>query len=341
VGDFLIELEHMKYQDRVYGSIEINEPVILDLIESPSIQRIKGIDQHGYFEPYFPGTRYSRFEHSLGVFILLKKFGASLLEQIAGLLHDISHTVFSHVADYVFSNGSGERQNFQDDCFEEFVKRSRIPEILKKHKINYKTLFDDSKFPLKEKQLPDLCADRIDYFLRELRVTNKATQEEIDEFIENFIIIDNLWVFKDRNLAKKYAYLFLEINNWFWSGLESAVMFKTSGDLLKYALAKKVLIKDDLFTIDEDVLSKIKFAMDKDDNLKLLFDRANNKFKFKACDENNYDLHSLCKSRVVDPLFLENKKLKRVSEIDPEFFKLKEKYSKPKEYYIKFLEGRD
>jgi len=195
----------MKYQDRIYGTIEINEPAILDLIESPSMQRMKGVDQHGYFEPYFPGTAYSRLEHSLGVFILLKKFRAPLLEQIAGLLHDVSHTVFSHVADYVFSNGSGDRQNFQDDCLEEFIEKSEIPEILKKYKINYRDILDDSRFPLKEKELPDLCADRIDYFLRELKVTGKATQEEIDEFLNNLIIINNFWVFKDRNLAKKYA----------------------------------------------------------------------------------------------------------------------------------------
>lgn len=119
----------MKYQDRICGTIEINEPVVLDLIESQSMQRMKGVDQHGYLEPYFPGTAYSRFEHSLGVFILLKKFGAPLLEQIAGLLHDVSHTVFSHVADYVFGNGSGEKQNFQDTCFDEFIEKSEIPEI--------------------------------------------------------------------------------------------------------------------------------------------------------------------------------------------------------------------
>ena len=330
----------MKYQDRIYGTIKINKPVILDLIKSPSVQRMKGVDQHGYFEPYFPGTAYSRFEHSLGVFILLKKFGAPLLEQIAGLLHDVSHTVFSHVADYVFSNGSGERHNFQDDCFKEFIKKSEIPETLKKHKINCKDILDDSKFPLKEKELPDLCADRIDYFLRELEVTDKAKQEEIDEFLDNLTIIDNLWIFKDKDLAKKYAYLFLEINNWFWSGLETAVMFKTTGDLLKYAIEKKILTKDDLFTTDEEVWAKIRPVVDKDDNLKLLVDRTNNKFKYKSHSKNDYDLHALCKSRVVDPLFLEGKALKRVSEIDSEFLKLKEKYSKPKEYYIKFLERR-
>ena len=330
----------MKYKDRIYGTVEISEPVILCLIESPSIQRMKGVDQHGYFEPYFPGTSYSRFEHSLGVFILLKKFEAPLLEQVAGLLHDVSHTVFSHVADYVFSNGSEERHNFQDDCFEEFIEKSEIPEILRKYKINYKDILDDSKFQLKEKELPDLCADRIDYFLRELKVTNKATQEEIYEFIDNFTIIDNLWVFKDKDLAKKYAYLFLEINNWFWSGIESATMFKTMGDLVKYSMKKKILTRDDLFTTDKEVWAKIKSVVDKDGNLKLLIDRANNKFKYKSDNENSYDLYTLCKSRVVDPLFSEGESLKRVSEIDSDFLKLKEKYSKPKKYCIKFLERK-
>lgn len=330
----------MKYRDRIYGTIEINEPVILELMESPSMQRMKGVDQHGYFEPYFPGTAYSRFEHSLGVFILLKKFGAPLLEQIAGLLHDVSHTVFSHVADYVYSNGSGEKQNFQDEVFKEFIEKSEIPEILKKYRINYRDILDDSKFPLKEKELPDLCADRIDYFLRELKVTKKATQEEIDEFVTNFTIVDNLWVFKNKNSAKKYAYLFLEINNWFWSGLESAVMPKTTGDLVKYAIDKKILTKDDLFTTDDAVWAKIRPSAEKDDNLKLLVDRANNKFEYSSRSKDDYDLHAFCKSRVVDPLFLEDKDLKRVSEIDSEFLKLKEKYSEPKKYYIKFLERR-
>lgn len=331
----------MEYQDRIYGKIKISEPVILDLIKSPTMQRMKGVDQHGYFEPYFPGTAYSRFEHSLGVFILLKKFGASLLEQIAGLLHDVSHTVFSHVADYVYSNGSGEGQNFQDEIFEEFIEKSEVPEILKKHKIKYREILDDSKFPLKEKELPDLCADRIDYFLRELNATNKATQEEIDEFINNLTIIDNLWVFKDKNLAEKYAYLFLEINNWFWSGLESAVMFKTTGDLIKYALKKKILSKDDLFTTDEEVWAKIRPVADKDGNLKLLIDRADNRFRFESSSKDDYDLYALCKSRVVDPLFLDKGSLKRLSEIDKEFSKRKEIYSKPKKYYIKFLEKRE
>jgi uncharacterized protein len=330
----------MKYKDKIYGETEINEPIILDLIKCPSLQRMKGIDQHGYFEPYFPGTAFSRFEHSVGVFILLKKFKAPLLEQIAGLLHDVSHTAFSHVADYIFHNGSETKHTFQDDCLEEFIEKSEIPTILKKHNIDYRDVIDDSKFPLKEKELPDLCTDRIDYFLRELDATNKTSQEEINSLINNFIIINNFWVFRKKNIAQRYAYLFLKINNWFWSGLETGVMFKTTSDLVKYAIEKGIINKSDLFTTDKQVWAKILPETEKDSNLKFLVDRANNKFEYKSSNQDDYDLKVLVKSRVVDPLFLDGKNLKRVSETNIEFLKQKEKYSKPKEYFIKFLERR-
>jgi len=330
----------MNYQDRVYGEIEISEAVVLNLINSPSIQRLKGVCQHGHFEPYFPNTTFSRFEHSVGVFLLLKKFGAPLKEQIAGLLHDVSHTVFSHVADYVFSDGSGAKQNFQDDELEGFIQRSEIPDILLKYGIDYKEILDDSKFPLKEKELPDLCADRIDYFLREILSTKKGDQKDINDFVSNFKIVDDFWVFKDKETAKKYAYLFVDINNFFWSGIETGVMFKTMGDLIKYAIGKKVIIRDDLFTTDKEVWEKIRNAGKEDKNLALLIDRADNKYVYIEGDKNNYDLYSPCKSRVVDPLFMEKGQLKRVSDIDEDFAEMKIKYSKPKEYYIKFLQKR-
>jgi len=330
----------MEYQDKIYGKIIIEDPVVLKLVECPSMQRLKKISQHGHFEPFFPNTEFSRFEHSIGVFILLKRFNAPLLEQISGLLHDVSHTAFSHVADYIFSDGSGEYQNFQDDELENFIEKSEILEIFKKYGIDYKNILDDSKFPLKEKKLPDLCADRIDYFLREAKNLKKASQEDIDEFLNNFEIVDDLWVFKDKEMAKKYAYLFLDVNNFFWSGLETGVMFKTMGELMKYAIDSGIIKREDLFTTDKEIWERIRPEVEKNQNLKLLLDRADNKYKYIASNENDYDLFARCKSRVVDPLFLEKGVLKRVSDIDKEFVELKEKHSKPKEYYIKFLELR-
>ena len=330
----------MFYKDKIYGEIDITEPVILDLINSLSMERLKGVSQHGHYEPYFPKTDFSRFEHSLGVFILLKKYGAPILEQIAGLLHDVSHTAFSHVADYVFHDGSGKYQNFQDEELEGFIGNSEIPGILQKYGINYREVLDDSKHPLKEKELPDLCADRIDYFLREAKNLKKASQEEVDEFLGNFMIVDGFWVFRDRALAKKYAYLFLDVNNSFWANLETGVMFKTMGELLKYAVEKKIIIREDFFRTDREVWDKIRPHQGADSHLKLLLDRADNKYEFTMGGNDNYDLHALCKSRAVDPFFISEEKLTRLSEVDKEFARMKEEASEPKEYYIKFLELR-
>ena len=131
----------MKYIDRIYGEFEISEPVILEIINSPEMQRLKGVDQAGYFEAYFPGTAHSRFEHSVGDYLLLKKYGASIEEQIAGLIHDVSHGAFSHAADYYFSSGSQEKQDYQDNSFENYVRNSNLPKILGKHDFDLKYIF--------------------------------------------------------------------------------------------------------------------------------------------------------------------------------------------------------
>src|SRR5690242_7788429 len=87
----------------IYGTFEIQEPVIIDLLESQAMQRLKKINQHGINDVVNPEYAFSRYDHSVGVFILTRMFGGSLEEQVAALLHDVSHTVFSHVGDLIFS----------------------------------------------------------------------------------------------------------------------------------------------------------------------------------------------------------------------------------------------
>lgn len=302
------------------------------------MQRLKGVEQHGYFAPFFSDTSYrsyNRFEHSVGVFILLREFEASFEEQIAGLIHDVSHTVFSHVGDYVF--GSEIDHDFQDRQHQKFIKNSEIPEILEKYNTDYQHLLEEEKFPLKEKELPDLCADRIDYSLREMKVAQKADLKKINQFLDNLKIVDNLWVFKSESLAREFALLYLEMNNEIWAGFESGVMLKTMGELLKYALDKNVISRKDLFTTEAEVWDKIRPAAQKDPVLTQLLEKADNQVKYIAAGPNDYDLYSQIKSRVVDPLIFQEGGLRRLSELDPDFLELKDRYSKPKEYYIKFL----
>jgi hypothetical protein len=324
----------MEYQDRIYGKIEITEPVILDLINCPTMQRLKGIDQAGYFAVYYPNTAHSRFEHSVGVYLLLNKYKASLEEQIAGLIHDVSHSAFSHCIDYVVDAGSQKEHNYQDNIFEDFVKKSEMPEIIKKHNLDLDYILDDKNFPLKEKNIPDLCADRIDYSLRAALVFNEI--DNVEYLLDNLTAENNQWVFKNFESARKFTEVFKKLNSYYYAGLLSAAMFKTVGDCLKYSLEKGYFSEADLYGTDREVLEKIEINSAKDEKLKLLFDRMNNKIGFRN-DPEDYESDIFCKSRIVDPLCHHNGGVKRVSQIDSQWKKILKEELKPKEYFIKYV----
>jgi len=331
----------MKYHDRVYGEFEITEPVILKLLKSVALQRLKEIDTAGYrplwVKPSMKIGRYdhSRFAHSIGVYLLLRKHNASIEEQIAGLIHDVSHSAFSHCIDYALDAGSEKEHSHQDNVFEGFIENTEIPQILKQCGFNPKYILDDSHFPLKENSLPDICADRIDYSLRTAVIFGEVDIEGKKYLLDNLTTESNRWVFRNFESAKRYAELFLRLNTVYYAGLSSAIMFRTVGDCLRYALQKGYISENDLYTTDEIVIGKIERFLNKNGTLKLLFDRMNNRIGVTN-NPNDYDASVFCKSRVINPLCQYHEKLKRVSEIDHNWEKILEQESKPKQYFLKF-----
>ncbi len=259
-------------------------------------------------------------------------YNAPIEEQIAGLIHDVSHSAFSHCIDYVLDAGSEKEHNHQDNVFDEFVRKSAIPEILEKYNLDLEYILDDKNFTLKETDLPDLCADRIDYSLRTATVFGEI--EEGKYFIDNLLSEKGRWVFKDFESAAKYAELFLKLNTNYYSGLPSAVMFRTVGNYLRYALAKGYLSVADLYTTDKIVLSKIEPHLKTDPKLSLLFSRMNNKIGFR--NDPDYGEKTFCKSRAINPLFWHKGKIKKVSEVRPGWNEIIKRDSQPKEYYLKF-----
>ena len=155
-------------KDRVYGVVEVKEPVLIELMKSKAMHRLKGINQHSTLVFYDHKYNISRYEHSVGVMILLKKLNAPLKEQIAGLLHDISHTAFAHVMDKAF--GDSRTDDYHEKFYERMLLGSDIPAVLEKHGFDVRDFIDEKKFTLLDKDMPDLCADRLDYFFRDTLV---------------------------------------------------------------------------------------------------------------------------------------------------------------------------
>lgn len=329
----------MKYQDKVYGNFNITEPVILELLNSPALKRLKGVDQGGYGpllkKPYKrPGQfGHNRLAHSIGAYLLLKKYNASLEEQVAGLIHDASHLAFSHCIDYVADNG--KEQNHQDKLHDSFIKKTPIPKILKKYGFNLERILNDKNFPLKEKNLPDLCADRIDYTLREGIIFKETSAVRAGKMLDNLIIKNKLWIFKNLKNAKKFALLFHKMNRDYYAGFTAAIMFRTVSDCLKYALQKKYIAAADLYTTDKIVLAKIKKYLNKDEKLNLLWRRMNGKIKIRQ-NCRDYDAKIFCKSRIIDPLFMDKGGIKQLSEAEANWGKIVKQELKPKKYFLKF-----
>lgn len=331
----------MKYKDRVYGEFEIVEPVILELINSPSLQRLKDIDMAGYrplwLKPNVNVGKYdhSRFAHSVGVYLLLRKYNVPFEEQIAGLIHDVSHSAFSHCIDYILEAGSEKEHSHQDRLFDSFVRKTEIPKIIKKHGFDLEYILNDENFPLKERDLPDLCADRIDYSLKTAVIFGELNDQGKKHLLDNLIVKKSNWGFRNFESAKKFGQLFLKLNREYYASFRSAVMFRAVGDFFRYAMQKGYVSDNDLYTTDKMVLKKTQKFLEKDERLKLLWQRMNNKIKISNSPA-NYDAQVYCKSRVVDPLFLSDGKLKRVSEIEKDWNDIIIQESKPKQYFLKF-----
>ena len=187
---------------------------------------------------------------------------------------------------------------------------------------------------MKETDLPDICADRIDYLLRDAISFGVIDKKAINYFLKNLKAKDGRWFFENYQSARRFSKLYFKMNKNYYSGFPTALMFQTVGDFLKYSLEKGYLIKKDLYTTDEKVLKKAKKYILKDSKMNVLWKRMNKKIKYKFSKSEG--LKVLCKSRAIDPFFKKNKKLLKVSDVEKNWKKIAQEESRPKEYFIKF-----
>ncbi|MCW1949395.1 MAG: HD domain-containing protein, partial [Candidatus Shapirobacteria bacterium] len=203
----------MIVDDSIYGQLEIKSQIIVDLIDLPIFQRLKRISQDGaphYIQPIRTVTRY---EHSIGVWYLSCRYGRPIEEQIVCLLHDLSHTAFSHVIDFVTKN---EKHEFADSKLDEMIMKSEIPEIIKRNGLDLRKILNKESFPLLENCLPDISVDRLDYFLRDGYTIGFLPKETIKLFLDSLYERENILFFKEVRVASLLAILFTNFSRLIW-----------------------------------------------------------------------------------------------------------------------------
>ncbi len=247
----------MRWNDRVYGEVTIEDPGVLALIARPTFQRLRGIRQAGPSAISYPFKDVTRFEHSLGVFTLLGRLGASPKEQLAGLLHDISHTAFSHAVDFLFDS---EEQDHHEGLKPEFLNRPDMVAALARLGHRPEDFFDDTVYPLLERPLPWLCADRLDYFFRDSLACRVTTPEMVANFLGHLAVVDSTIAFTDAEVARSAAERFGEMNRDWWASGSESYIYNEFADVLREGFVLGVLTRADLLADDAHVISCLNSA---------------------------------------------------------------------------------
>lgn len=180
--------EEKVFKDPVHRYVHVRDALIWDLINAREFQRLRRIRQLGTSYVTFHGAEHSRFNHSLGVYEIMRRILSNfnrrsnfaiteeerLLCLSAALLHDIGHGPFSHSFEKVFHTDH-----------EEWTQRiltgsTQVNAVLRR-------VADD--FPVKVAQMigktypnkllvslisSQIDADRMDYLLRDAYYTGTS-----------------------------------------------------------------------------------------------------------------------------------------------------------------------
>lgn len=294
-----------------YGPVERYEPVIEELLASGPIQRLKNIHQLGVVHLLNPAWSTTRYEHSLGVLMLLRRHGASLEEQIAGLLHDVSHTAFSHVADFLFERWD---ESFGEEHTREWITNGEIAEILTHHGIDPEAVSDPKQFTLLERDKPGICSDRLDYSFRDAVTFGVITINEAKAFVDDLAVAEGGFVFRSPERAAAYAKLYIALDRDYYASPDYIASYFLMVAAMKAALKDETLTINDLWQDDDHVM-------------RLLIDAENPRVAEPMhALMHGFDLDQITKTptytlkkkvRYVDPRVMYEGELTPISHIDP------------------------
>ncbi len=163
-------------KDPITGDIKVSKEERL-IIDDKNFQRLRYIKQLGLSYLSYPGANHTRFEHSIGVMHttreICERLGMDDEELvIAGLLHDIGHTPFSHQVEHTILK---YLKKSHEDIGIEIISKSSISDAISKSTLSLSRI----KSYMRGKGKGDIIcgplgSDRIDYLMRDSHYTGTA-----------------------------------------------------------------------------------------------------------------------------------------------------------------------
>lgn len=312
------------------------------------MQRLKGISmvsacEHTKLIPYkFFHTRY---EHSIGVALIVWNFTKDKKQAIAGLYHDIATPSFSHVVDFL--HGDYEKQETTENLTEKIIKEStEIQRLLKRDNIKADEIADYHIYVIADNDSPKLSADRLEYTLSDGLVTQDAfSVEAIDRIYKDITVLknedgENEIGFKHLGIAEEYIERASKMWHLFSGNNENNMIMQFWTDILKKMSKEKYITEEDLYKYsEEEIVNKIRNCDNKEIvNAFRIFENAKQVGRSETEVADKYCISIKTKKRYTNPLALVNGQALRVSQASKKGKDIIEKIKKFKDSKYAYLD---
>ena len=210
----------MEIYDIIHGNIII-DPLAKRIIDTEEFQRLRNIKQLGCCNYIFPSATHTRFEHSIGVYYLAKKFMKILSDKVEGcfsekenryisiaaLIHDLGHGPYSHLFDEIFDESKNHEYRslqifkymvqkynfgFNDDdikCIQTIIEPSKYSDRIPKDKKYIYQIVSN---------VNGIDVDRFDYITRDIKMTGLNYGIEYERIMLHATIIDGEILFSEK-----------------------------------------------------------------------------------------------------------------------------------------------
>ena len=237
---------------------------LAEVANVPSLQRLKDIGmscgcEYTSFARFKNCPSYSRYDHSMGVALIIWHFTNDVQQSIAGLLHDIATPTFSHVVDFLHKDYL--KQEYTElNTREMILADKKLLLILKRYGLSVNDVEDYHRFPIADNASPQLSADRLEYTLGNLIHYGIRDLQTVKRYFQNIIVAKNEMgipeiMFESVDLAEAFAKDALSCAKVYTSDEDRFAMQKLA-DVLRNAIKDGVITEKNLYETETSIINK-------------------------------------------------------------------------------------
>lgn len=215
---------------------------------------------------YHNNFYYSRLDHSLGVALIIWNFTRNKAQTIAGLLHDVSSPVFSHVSDFRKGDALTQTATEESNC-SILRTSSQLLQCLKSDNLSIDEVENYHIYPVADNEIPQLSADRLEYmFPSGMALHGNWTLNEVKSVYDDITILKNEnnmdeLGFSSIDKAELYCERFcgtghlLQLN-------ENKLTMQLLGQIMNLSVKEEILSEDDFMNLgEEEILKKLEIKL--------------------------------------------------------------------------------